>query len=179
MRPWATRWARYTAEERNRFIIEASLYVRCTRAVLLYERRGWYRIIIEFVRGDVPAVFPFNGKVVDKDLSKLLYIFEWRKEGDVQIGLYIEVSVFPVGESHTQYIITQGLYSDRMDSHDVPPIITVQSADTKRIQYFLCLPRFPPLTPRRQRAHHPPVQSPRSVHCYFVQIRSALRARPR
>ena len=105
MRPRSTRWARYTSEERNRFIIEAPLYVRYTRAVLLYERRGWYRIIIELVWGDISAIFPFNGKVVDKDLSKLLHIFEWRKEGVVQIGLYIEVSVFPVGESHTQDII--------------------------------------------------------------------------
>ena len=95
-----------SAEERNRFIIEAPLYVRYTRAVLLYERRGWYRIVIELVRSDVSAVFPFDCKVVDKDLSKLLYIFEWRKEGDVQIGLYIEVSVLPVGESHAQNIIT-------------------------------------------------------------------------
>ena len=104
MRPWATRWARYTAEERNRFIIEAPLYVRYTRAVLLYERRGWYRIVIEFVRSDVSAVFPFDYKVVDKDLLKLLDVFERSKKGDVQIGLYIEVPVLPVGESHAQDI---------------------------------------------------------------------------
>ena len=89
-----------SAEERNRFIIEAPLYVRYTRAVLLYERRGWYRIVIELVRGDISAIFPFDSKVVDKDLSKLLYIFERREEWNVQIGLYIEVPVLPVGESH-------------------------------------------------------------------------------
>ena len=142
MRPRSTRWARYTAEERNRFIIEASLYVRYTRAVLLYERRGWYRIIIELVWSDISAIFPFDSEVVDKDLFERFHVLERGIEGDVQIGLYIEVSVLPVGESHTQDIITQGLYSDRVDSHDVPPIITVQSADTKRIQCFLCLPRY-------------------------------------
>ena len=95
-----------SAEERNRFIIEAPLYVRYTRAVLLYERRGWYRIVIEFVRGDVPAVFPFDSEVVDKDLFERFHVLERGKEGDVQIGLYIEVSVLPVGESHAQNIIT-------------------------------------------------------------------------
>ena len=58
------------------------------------------------MRSNVSSVFPFDSEVIDKDLSKLLYIFEWRKEGDVQIGLYIEVSVLPVGESHAQDIIT-------------------------------------------------------------------------
>lgn len=95
-----------SAEERNRFIIEAPLYVRYTRAVLLYERWGWYRIVIEFVRGDVSAVFPFDSEVVDKDLFELFHVFERGKKRDVQIGLHIEVSVLPVGESHTQDVIT-------------------------------------------------------------------------
>ena len=106
MRPRSTRWARYTAEERNRFIIEASLYVRYTRAVLLYERWDWYRIVIELVRSDVSAVFPFDSEVVDKDLFERFHVLERGKEGDVQIGLYIEVSVLPVGESHAQDVIT-------------------------------------------------------------------------
>ena len=84
------------------------MYVRCTRAVLLYERRGWYRIVIELVWGDVSAIFPFDSKVVDKDLFELFHVFEWGKKGDVQIGLYIEVSVLPVGESHAQNIIYLG-----------------------------------------------------------------------
>ena len=70
------------------------------------DSRNWYRIVIELVRSDVSAVFPFDCKVVDKDLLKLLDVFERSKKGDVQIGLYIEVPVLPVGESHAQDIIT-------------------------------------------------------------------------
>ena len=70
------------------------------------DSRNWYRIVIELVRSDVSAVFPFDCKDVDKDLLKLLDVFERSKKGDVQIGLYIEVPVLPVGDSHAQDIIT-------------------------------------------------------------------------
>ena len=83
MRPRSTRWARYTAEERSRFIIEAPLYVRYTRAVLLYERRSRHRIVIEFVRGDVSAIFPFDREVIDKDLFELFHVFEWSKKREL------------------------------------------------------------------------------------------------
>ena len=105
MRPRSTRWARYTSEERSHFIIEAPLYVRYTRVVLLYERRNRNGVIIEFVRCDVSAIFPFDSDIVDKDLFERVHVLERGKKGDVQIGLYVEVTVLPIGEGDTQNVI--------------------------------------------------------------------------
>jgi len=66
---------------------------------------GQVRVVIEFVRGDVPAVFPLNSKVVDEDLLKLLYVFKRGKKGNIQIGLHIKESMFSVGEGHPQNVI--------------------------------------------------------------------------
>ena len=55
-------------------------------AVLSDGGRGWYRIIIELVWGDISAIFPFDSEVVDKDLFERFHVLERGKEGDVQIG---------------------------------------------------------------------------------------------